>query len=631
MTTTKDRERHRLSGNLLLRGPARLVIDGDVVRVRRKGLALLYYLAIEGPTRRDSLAHLLWGHGRALQNLRVELHRLREALGPFGIAPFAAHADPLELAGVVIHETHGSGDLLDGLDDITPAFQDWLDRQRLLDPVATPPNPRAALVEQLARGLSLPFVLVLSGEPGSGRRDLARDIAAKLRLPLVDGQGGGAPAVNFISLNDSTCEGLYDTIAAGEVRLWVLARSSFGEDPRALLRLRASCPPERMRFVHLEPLRWWEARPVLPRAMPFSEGARLFAASLGNPGYLTELIKLGSRVAPGAPLPVPLTLRASFALEARKLSFGARKAIESASVHPGAFSPELLRVIGAEEHLAELEASGWLEFDGAAWRFSNELARRMLCDLIPEGTKSLLHARVATQLKLEGAAAVSGRRLLSRVPRIPPALERRPRDAGRAPPTERVVVSDEVWLDAPEVSRETITLLGDEVILSRTIVPAEPGTLTGASSVTWDLAEEPLLFRLRGKGYLHDEPHRTGFGAVSGLTLRLLSANALDLHLCHPSTQYQLTHPAVRLPLTEEFDYWLLGPPGRKLQIESLAQTAVIEFRLNAYRYRLPGAKVSASAQRVDAYVLEKPTDDGRRALEPLGEHSAAEAPLSWQ
>ncbi|WP_337845836.1 hypothetical protein [Thermus sp.] len=51
------------------------------MRVRRKGLALLYYLALEGPTRRALLADLLWGHGAALQNLRVELHALNRVLG----------------------------------------------------------------------------------------------------------------------------------------------------------------------------------------------------------------------------------------------------------------------------------------------------------------------------------------------------------------------------------------------------------------------------------------------------------------------------------------------------------------------------------------------------------------------
>lgn len=631
MTTTKDREEQLSSASLPRRGPARLVIDGGVVRVRRKGLALLYYLALEGPTRRDTLAQLLWGHGRALQNLRVELHRLKEALRPFGITPFADHADPLQLVSIAIGEASGSGDILGGLDDISPAFQDWLDRQRLLAPVALPANPRAALVDELVRGLSLPFVLVVSGEPGSGRRDLARDIAAKLQLPLVDGPGGTAPSVNFVSLNDSTCDDLAGTISTGETRLWVLARSSFGEDPKALLRLRATIPPERMRFVPLRPLRWWEAKLSLPEAMSFTEGARLFAASLGNPRYLSELVKLGGRSAPGASLPVPLALRASFALEARKLSPGARKAIESASVHHGRFSPELLRVIGAEEQLPELEASGWLEFDGMGWRFTNELARRMLCHLVPEGTKSLLRGLVTRQLKLEGVATAPGRRILSRAPGgIPSALERRPRDVNATPATERVIASNEVWLDAPEASSGTVAVLGDEVILSRTMAPAEAGYAVEPSSVSWDLGEEPLLFRLRGKGYMHDEPTGARSNAVPGLTLRILHADTLELHLCSPCRPEQLTRPAIHLPLAEEFDYWLLAPPGRQLEIESLAQSAVIEFSVNAYSYRLPSPSESSSTQRVDAYLLGKPTDAGRHAVEARGEHGNAEASLSW-
>lgn len=81
--------------HLMLWGPARLEHQGHEVKLQRKGLAILYYLALEGPTRREVLADLLWGHSAASQNLRVELYRLSQALSPLGFTAFAPGEDPL--------------------------------------------------------------------------------------------------------------------------------------------------------------------------------------------------------------------------------------------------------------------------------------------------------------------------------------------------------------------------------------------------------------------------------------------------------------------------------------------------------------------------------------------------------
>ena len=66
---------------LPLFGPSRAEGPMGPLPLRRKALGILYYLALEGPTRRERLADLLWGHRVALQNLRSELTHLRSFFG----------------------------------------------------------------------------------------------------------------------------------------------------------------------------------------------------------------------------------------------------------------------------------------------------------------------------------------------------------------------------------------------------------------------------------------------------------------------------------------------------------------------------------------------------------------------
>jgi DNA-binding SARP family transcriptional activator/tetratricopeptide (TPR) repeat protein len=69
------------SAQLLLFGPPELRLENRVVALpTRKLLALLAYLALEGPTTRSRLAELLWDRAdeRARANLRGELYRLKK-------------------------------------------------------------------------------------------------------------------------------------------------------------------------------------------------------------------------------------------------------------------------------------------------------------------------------------------------------------------------------------------------------------------------------------------------------------------------------------------------------------------------------------------------------------------------
>ena len=65
---------------LTLLGSPQARWQGEVLTLQPRHLALVCYLALEGPTPRDSLAELLWGPGRGA-NLRTALYGLRHAPG----------------------------------------------------------------------------------------------------------------------------------------------------------------------------------------------------------------------------------------------------------------------------------------------------------------------------------------------------------------------------------------------------------------------------------------------------------------------------------------------------------------------------------------------------------------------
>ncbi|HSK97077.1 MAG TPA: hypothetical protein VK891_10710, partial [Euzebyales bacterium] len=70
---------------LRLLGPPSIEVDGAPLRVdTRKAVALLAYIALEGPQRRESLSSLLWpesNDGRARAALRRTLSVLNRGLG----------------------------------------------------------------------------------------------------------------------------------------------------------------------------------------------------------------------------------------------------------------------------------------------------------------------------------------------------------------------------------------------------------------------------------------------------------------------------------------------------------------------------------------------------------------------
>ncbi len=134
---------------LYLLGPSKVVLDGTELHLPiKKTLALLAYLALQGPTPRSTLAGLFWSDNTeedARRNLRRELHRLREAGLRDRISADAERVGLLEpvVSDVLRFETAleagelemalglYQGELLEGvLLDGASGFNEWLELRR---------------------------------------------------------------------------------------------------------------------------------------------------------------------------------------------------------------------------------------------------------------------------------------------------------------------------------------------------------------------------------------------------------------------------------------------------------------------------------------------------------------------
>lgn len=354
--------------------------------LRRKALGILYYLALEGPTRRERLADLLWDHGASLQNLRVELHHLRRFFGKESFQGQVLQLPP----GVEVDRAPGPGEAMEGLEAVSPAFADWVRgwRDRLAAPAAA-----ASLPERLKR-LRPPALVILIGPPGSGREALAQALARHLGLPFRWGLAHG-PGVFYFG----------DHLPAKEVamglrptpgQVLVVARSAFGEDPTFLLVLRASFPPEITVALEVPRLTWKEAREGLLWSLPFAEAARFYLNSGGRLEVLKELLAMGD------PEALPQRIRAMVALEARYLSQGARRALEVLSLHPGPWPVGLAEALGVAQHLDELEHRRWVGFGGEGYRLSEPQFRRFLQAHLVPGERLKIHRRMAAWFRQAG-------------------------------------------------------------------------------------------------------------------------------------------------------------------------------------------------------------------------------------
>jgi hypothetical protein len=591
---------------LKLWGPARLEYQGRELKLQRKGLAILFYLALEGATRREVLADLLWGHTAASQNLRVELHRLSQTLSPLGFTLFKAGEDPLQLPPfVALDRTPSPGAPLEGLEELSVEFRAWLEGQRSqLMANSSGTVGRERLVQEVASQLTLPSVLILMGRPGSGRAAFAQALAKGLGMPFLEGPRGGGKALHYLRppYKDISLE----RILTDRDGLWVVERSSYGEDPKLILELRSHYPAERTRYIVLPPLSWAEARTSMLSKLPFVQAARLFLASGGSPGHLRELLAVPHS---GTEMPLPQRIRAQVQLEARMLSLEARLALERLSVHPGPYSQGLLDALEATPYLDEIERRGWLVYAGQ-WQFTDDAGRRVLYLGLQPGRRQQYHRQAALQCAMEEQRmAEAYHRLMAGdtadwgtfVSSLPgwtryglkawlgmnETLPMGPSTGELARGSELVLLEESRFGQGFEVD-------GRHVRWVRT--PSQATT----SGIIWASHDEASLLHLKGHIYV-ENPLGVGIsGRAAPLLLEIQEpreARAIFLPGVQPGA---LADNALLLPLQEELDFWFRVPAGASIRLTSSAESGLID--IEATSYRVAPAAQSPAAPTVEAF-----------------------------
>lgn len=591
---------------LKLWGPARLEYQGRELKLQRKGLAILYYLALEGATRREVLADLLWGHSAASQNLRVELHRLSQALAPLGYTLFKAGEDPLQLPPFVsLDRTPSTGAPMEGLEELSVEFRAWLEGQRSqLMANSSGTVGRERLVQEVASQLTLPSVLILMGRPGSGRTAFAQALAKALGMPFLEGPRGGGKALHY--LRPPYTDVSMERILTDRDGLWVVERSSYGEDPKLILELRSHYPAERTRYITLPPLTWAEARASMLSNLPFAQAARLFLASGGSPGHLRELLAVPHT---GAEVPLPQRVRAQVQLEARMLSLEARLALERLSVHPGPYSQGLLDALEATPYLDELERRGWLVYAGQ-WQFSDDASRRVLYLGLQPGRRQQYHRQAALQCAMEEQRmAEAYHRLMAGdtadwgtfVNTLPgwtryglkawlgmnETLPMGPSVSEMARGSELALLEEARFGQGFEVD-------GRHVRWVRT--PSQATT----SGIIWASHDEASLLHLKGHVYV-ENPLGVGIsGRAAPLMLEIQEPREARVIFLHGIQAGALADNALLLPLQEELDVWFRVPAGASIRLTSSAESGLIDLEVTSYR--IAPAAQAPSAPKVEVF-----------------------------
>ena len=593
---------------LHLCGVSHLVVHGARVQLHHKALALLGYLALEGPTTREAAADLLWGHAGSANNLRVELHRLRRALRAVAPAAFPSGANPLVLPEPIeIAPIDDPEQFMLGFEDVSPAFEDWLYGQRAgLGRDAGDVDVRGELVRELANSARPPHLVVLKGGPGSGRKTFAKSLARALGLPFTLGVNGATPALHLLDGSTAADPALVERILRDRHSLWVIASSRYAPESELLLKMRAEYPANRLKHVTLGPLTWPEARHGVLQELPFAEAAHFYTYSGGHLGFLSELVEQRRADAAGRCPILPQRVRAAFLLEARWLSEGARTVAQRLCVHPGPLPPLLLRAFEAEAFLDELEALGWLDFDGD-YRFASESARKVLYEALPPGQRNRSHLLAAAVLG-EADMGMAARFHRQRAGALEGASGAEP----GCPPWARATLG---WSSRgvrgegyPAVPFREVALGGRLALL-----PSE-GTVTRNDSendVTWwrvpprgdplvahyDLPEGPAALRIRYRGRL-ECPGRVGLDCEA-VPLRASLVNSIrrDVVWTDVAEPLCLEGGAFALPLGAEGETLLIVNQN-KLRLESRAHQGVLELQIDLFRIQDGDGAASSGALR---------------------------------
>ena len=555
------------SYRLPLYGAARLERSGETVPIRRKALAILYFLALEGVTRREELADLLWPHPGSSVNLRAELHYLRKNFG-VELAGAPGLLEPCNKA--ILDISRQKGDALEGLEGLSAAFDAWLTRKRFelgARPVGGGPLFDTAA---LAADLPVPGLWILAGPIGVGKLRLAKALAAELDLPFHEGWRPGFEGLSFLG------EPLPNLEELERPRDWprvlVVARPPLGEEPSLILKLRAVYPSERIRYLEMPHLSFVEAQALLGD-LPFADAARYYLRSRGRDELLEEMVRARHEM--------PLKFRAAYKIEARRLRRRSRLALERISVCPESINAELARRSGSEEDLEELERRGWLLYDGG-WRFADPVARRALEHDLPTGLKHQYHLRAASVWEEAGEQLIAAwHRLQSGKSRHPQQIAYREgqkyatallgSETGGNLSKKRIRVGEALPL--LESSRRGVGLeqLGSTWFLLRPEFAGEPTWLE------FEPFEEDALLHVFGQLWTYAPLS----GAFQDGPPLVLHVGGLRLGL-GPVNEVKPLDDLWLLPALGSFEYYLPMPAGTLLAIESSADEVAVKFELQA-------------------------------------------------
>ena len=554
-------------------GPARLLRGEEQLRARRKGLALLYYLALEGPTTRDKLAELLWGRPGARANLRTELHHLQRCCG----LAFPPGQDPLRLPENVHLDLSGHAEPLEGLEGLTPELDAWLTEQRFELETRTPAPSAAHLGAEGWADLPEPGLWIFDAPVGSDAAGLVRDLARERGLPLFTRWQPGAKGLLLL-------EPPYGEHPPAETLCrWpgVLAvlRPPFGEEPALILELRALCPAERSRYLQLPPVRFAAARRDLLADLPLETALRRYLDAQGRWGLLTEEVRSGH--------PLPLRFRARYRSEARRLPREVRLALERLSVCRGPVTGALLEALGAEEAVEELERRRWLVYRGG-WRFADTVARRALLFDLPPGLRSRYH-------QLAAAALASDGRLLEA------AWQRSQAGGGRfEPPQESLNGYARALFGGLDPATPPRRRSGKGSALPLLVrrgssrgLEAEghgwwmlrPEGIDAPSRLEWEALETEALVQIEGELFVF----APAMGALDGVPPLEGRAGPLRFAFAPVRSPVQDERGAWIWPANGRFSCTLRLPAGWPLELESRAEEVALRLQVTAYAARAGG------------------------------------------
>jgi len=583
-------------------GRAGLISSGQVVNLRKKSLAILYYLAIEGPTDRAELAEILWGHVSARQNLRVELYELRRSLKLVGLIAFTGQKEVLELPpGIALDTSPRTGEVLDGLEGVSPVFSEWIAglRRRSARGAIEPEEQLRQQAGEVARLVKAPFLLIIKGGPLAEYEAFAAQLARDLRLPFVKGLEGAAAAVRYLP-TPQTDEQVDHILREGK-SVWVVPAAPFGEDRRALLRLRSLWPAERARFVTIKPLTWSAARRGLLQDFSFDHAARLYLCTDGDAAFLSRLAQLREPLDDQPPL--PQQVRAAYQHESRFLDYDTRLALERLVVHPGWLTEGVIAALDAEPHLDELERRGWLTFDDG-WHFSSETTRRVLYHALQPGRRVAYHGTLARYFAAKGDLLSSAYHSLT----AGQPIQTTAFSEGLSPWAQAVLAgpagsaaAEPLTLrrgPAPvgEVIHEPPELLGTGWGLSlNTFHYVRNGPPFRSGTLRFGADEEDLLLRLEGRGRVENV---LGVG-LDGKRLPLQVAIDGAAAAMFASVEREELVEGVPLYPVDSFDAWFYLPKGCRFEIKGDAERVVLEVDVTTYRFKGP-APSSPGAVAVD-------------------------------